>query len=223
METQTLDQRRKFIRRARQRALVDERAVCALRRVAPDGLQMAGAPSRRRRGRARGSQSRAASLSASHRRPGLEALMLAARRRVWVGRQETAGRAAPPVSDARLAGAQHRQRSAGAASPAAAAAATSPLDASRARAADDDAAESGVAGRLQRPVQDRRWALLLSVDRHGSFQSRAAGLSRAALDPRRRGPAGVSHAVSRGRAARRDPHRQRHALRVDRDSRLVGA
>ena len=51
-----------------------------------------------------------------------------------------------------------------------------------------------------------RRALLLSVDRDRSLQSRRARLSRPGLRPRPQRPPGVSRGVPRGRSARCDPH-----------------
>ena len=90
-----------------ERALVDDRAVRALWRVPPHGLQVARTPSGRRGRGADRSQSRAAAVPASHeRRAGS-----ADHRRpagVRLGREEAAAGAAHAAPEPGVAGAQYR-------------------------------------------------------------------------------------------------------------------
>src|SRR5512134_2908416 len=52
-------------------------------------------------------------------------------------------------------------------------------------------AKSGVAGGLQRPIQNGRWPVLLSIDDHRSFQSGAPRVSRAPVGDDRGRQTGV--------------------------------
>ena len=120
-----------------------------------------------------------------------------------------------------VAARRHAQRTARTPPSAAEESAPSEVDASRRDRAGDDAPEPGLACRFQRPVQDRRWPLLRSVDRDGSFQPCLAGVSRTPLGEDRACPARVSRAVPRARLARRDSHGQRRAVPLDRHPWLV--
>ena len=151
-------ERLRFVPRFRERALVDDRAVRALRRDATDGLQVAGAPSR---GRPRAAWPTGAGrrIACPHRTSdATEALIVEARQHVRLGGQEAPagpprrgirrgrGRPAAPLNDVLerhdLLRKNRRRRTW-----------THPGAAPGA----DRPPESGVARRLQRAVQDGRW------------------------------------------------------------------
>src|SRR5688572_13901712 len=99
-------------------------------------------------------------------RDDVDALLLAARREYGSGRQEAGAGAHEATPGQGLAGTQHGQRHPRAARRAAQEPTASPVDAPGRRPAPHGAAEPSVADRLQRAVQNRRRALLLSADRH---------------------------------------------------------
>ena len=112
--------------------------------------------------------------------------MLAASATVRLGREEAAADPAHEASErVRVAGAQHRSMRSSIATACCANSGGGGAGLIRARAPRADRApESGVAGRLQGPVQDGQRPVLLSPDGNGSLQPRPAGVSRAAVGAR---------------------------------------
>ena len=171
METNVVGRTARVRARPRERSLVDDRAVRALRRDAPDGLQMAGPASGGRPRRLGRPEPRAAAVS-----PSDEPTRGSAPRRgtpgVRLGRQEAAAGAARTRHPNRaLARTQHRQRDPRAPRPA-------PQEST---AAEVGPSRRGPAPRRDRPNQI--WPadfkgqfrtgdgqLLLSADRDGSLQ-----------------------------------------------------
>ena len=199
----------------RERPVVDDRAVRALRRDAPDGLQMAGAASGGRPRRL-GGPSRAPASRARTGRATREALIVEARQEVRLGRQEAAADCSALGIRRSVAGTQYRQRRARAPPPAPKESAPSARRTHPGAAPGADRPpESGVAGRLQRAVQDGRWSVLLSADRDRSFQPRPVGC-RGLPSVKTAHATRVSGALPRGRPARGHPHRQWRPVRVDR-------
>ena len=169
----------------------------------------------------RRSESSAASVSPSHLGGDRAADLRRAAPASDLGTGEAPGLARAAASGSCLAGGQHGGRSAGAQGPGEEAAATTRVHPSRRRAGDDHAAERPLDRGLQRPVPDRGSDLLLSADGRRPAHALPAGVSGPALDERRRRAPDLRSPLPRLRAAAGDSHRQRRALRDDRDSRAV--
>ena len=119
-----------------------------------------------------------------------------------LGPRQAPALARAAASGHRLAGRQHRRRSAGPQGAGEEAPAAPSAPASGRGARRDDAAERPLDRRLQRAVSDPGRRLLLSADDRRSAHAILDGVSRPAVDERPRRPPRLRSAVSRVRAAR---------------------
>ena len=224
METSPVEQRERFIRDHRL-DLYAMAELCARygisRKTGYKWLARFDEGGRRGPGRP---QPGAASLPASDRAGRRRGDLCGAPAASELGAGEAPGLAAAAASGHRVAGRQHRGRSAGpprAGQEAAPPAAASSIPASCRR--DHRSAQRSLDRRLQGPLPHARRDLLLSADGRGSAHALPAGVSRAALDEGPGRPARLRAALSRVRAAARHSHRQRGALRHHRHPRPLAA
>src|SRR4029077_17481531 len=94
-----------------------------------------------------------------------------------LGSEEAPARAPDAVPDTVVAGPQYAQRGPRQPPPAPEEPAPTSVGAPGGAPGADGPSEPGVAGRLQRAVQDRGWPVLLSPDGDRSFQPCAVGVS----------------------------------------------
>ena len=153
-----------------------------------------------------------------------EAVIVAARRGVRLGRQEAAARAADAASEPSVAGAQYGQRDPRAAWAAAQAPPSAEVGASRAPLPvathrPNQVWPADFKGQFR--TGDGHYCYPLTVTDHFSRRVLACHGLRSVKTVERE--AGVPRAVPRGRSAGRHPHRQRRAVRLDGHSRPGGA
>ena len=160
-------------------------------------------------------QSGAASLSAQDRGRGRAAAADGPSPAPRLGTGEAAAMARAAPSGRRVAGDQHRRRSARAPRPREEAPAPTPAASPRRRAPGHHGAQRPLGHGLQRPVPDGRSDLLLPAHGHRSAHALLAGVPRAALDEGHGRAADLRSPLPRVRPAAGDADRQRRALRVD--------